>query len=331
MNQSDRDALIEYWLQEELGLIPDQPIETAAADASFRRYLRVKIGGQPYVIMDAPPEHEDIRSFIHIAKLLEAGQVHIPRIHYYDIERGLMLLEDFGTRHFLATLQEDSTQAQGLYEDALIMLSRIQRCDSTSLAVYDRDIAMREMRLFDQWYLGRHLAITLSEQETKQLLHGYDLIATTFVAQPKVFVHRDYHSRNLMHVPDRNPGVLDFQDAVHGPVTYDLVSLLRDSYIELPDSHVEAWREQYRRMCSEILSVAITSEQFKRWFDYSAAQRHLKVLGIFARLAYRDQKRAYLQDIPLTLRNLQRAIAPWDELRPLLELIESLESRGLAA
>jgi N-acetylmuramate 1-kinase len=310
---------IQHWLHEELGL-PHGELAPASADASFRRYFRLHQPNSTLIVMDAPPEHEDIRPFERINRMLEAHGVHVPHIHDSCATRGLMLLEDFGDTPYLALL--DVENADRLYGDAMDTLLRIQHCPPADLPPYDHDLLMREMRLFDEWYLDRHLGLRLSEEDRNSLACVYTLLSERARAQPQVFVHRDYHSRNLMVTKERSPGVIDFQDAVRGPITYDLISLLRDSYIEWPEDRVLAWASDYHKQAMRCGLLTNDFGTFRTDFDWMSAQRHLKVAGIFARLHHRDGKSAYLNDIPLTLRNLRKAMAPYDEFADFLDWLE---------
>jgi len=311
---------IKHWLHVELGL-PSGELRPASADASFRRYFRLYQPGHTLIVMDAPPEHEDIRPFERINRILERHGVHVPQIHASCVERGLMLLEDFGTTPYLAALNEGSVGR--LYDDAMTTLLRIQTCPTEGLPTYDDQLLLQEMRLFDTWYLERHLGMRLGEDERELLERVYGMLSERARAQPQVFVHRDYHSRNLMVTKARSPGVIDFQDAVVGPLTYDLISLLRDSYIEWPEDKVLQWARAFHERVREAGLADTDWETFRQDFDWMSAQRHLKVAGIFARLHHRDGKSGYLKDIPLTLRNLRRAVAPYPEFAAFTHWLET--------
>jgi len=295
-------------------------IRPASADASFRRYFRVTdhISDQTFIVMDAPPDKEDCKPFIHITRLLRREHVNAPDIISMDLERGFLLLDDLGDRQYLDHLDENSSNR--LYHDALTALVNMQRIQD-HLPPYDRQRLADEMGLFEPWYLNRHLDIELDDQQKPALEAIFDLLIDSALQQPRVFVHRDYHSRNLMLIDNNNPGVIDYQDAVIGPVTYDLVSLLKDCYIEWPRNRIEDWLDQYLQLTS--IDIPVDRDQFIRWFDLMGVQRHLKVLGIFARLNYRDGKSQYLNDLPLTLKYVVAACNQYDELSPLLELLES--------
>ena len=325
-----RRELILDWLHNTLEL-NIQNLEPASADASFRRYFRAAIpdGARlTRIVMDAPPQHEDIRPFLHIAQRLDAHGAHVPAIPAYSLEHGLMPLDDFGSTPLLPVLQQASPdEAATLYAHALRALLHLQTCPSDDLPHYDRAKLISEMQLFDTWYLRRHLGLEPGNDDMALLNAAYARLAARALAQPQGFVHRDYHSRNLMLTPDNPPGIIDFQDAVHGPITYDLASLLRDSYIEWPDEQVEAWLRQHHHALQQNQPDIPAWEHFKTDFDWMSAQRHLKVLGIFARLHHRDGKSGYLADLPLTLRNLHRSLAPYPEFA---DFIDWLNQHGCA-
>jgi aminoglycoside/choline kinase family phosphotransferase len=317
---NDRLELIRQWLHAELGLASYE-LRPASADASFRRYFRLYLPGRSLIVMDAPPEHEDIRPFERINRMLEGHGVHVPHIHASCAERGLMLLEDLGSTPYLACL--DDASAARLYDDAMATLLLIQTCPTEGLPSYDDELLIREMRLFDTWYLERHLGMRLCQDERELLEQTYVMLSERARAQPQVFVHRDYHSRNLMLTKDRSPGVIDFQDAVVGPLTYDLISLLRDSYIEWPEECVMHWAHAFYQRAREAGLTDTDWSTFRQDFDWMSAQRHLKVAGIFARLHHRDGKSGYLKDIPLTLRNLRKAVTPYPELSEFNQWLEA--------
>ncbi len=322
-----RTDLLRTWLRKQLGPA-DFALAPASSDASFRRYFRVERAGSPSLIaMDAPPEREDCRPFVHVASLFEAAGVHVPHVIAQDFEQGFLLLSDLGTMTYLSALEAPT--ADRLYGDAIGALVSIQ-CASRAgeLPEYDRALLERELRLFPDWYVERQLGIALQASERQDLESAFSALLAENLAQPRVYVHRDYHSRNLM-VTDPNPGVLDFQDAVFGPITYDLVSLLRDAYIEWPEERVLHWCIRYwERARSKRLPVAADFSDFYRSFEWMGAQRQIKVLGIFARLSRRDGKDAYLADQPLVLRYLKRACRRYRELVPFARLLERLDPRS---
>ncbi len=297
----ERQRQLERWLELSCGLT-QYDIEPASADASFRRYFRVSLpGGVTRIAMDAPPEKEDCRPFVEIAGRMAQAGLHVPQIFEQDLEQGFLLLEDLGTRSYLDALNQDSVDS--LYADATSALLRLQTAAPVEgLPAYDRAMLQREMQLFPDWLLGRHLGMELNEDERGMLRQTFEHLIQNALAQPVVCVHRDFHSRNLMQLDTRNPGVIDFQDAVAGPVTYDLVSLLRDCYVSWPPEQVDGWVGDYYREASSAGLLGATDEAtFREWFDLMGVQRHLKAAGIFARLNHRDGKPGYLADIPRTL------------------------------
>ncbi|OOZ37813.1 aminoglycoside phosphotransferase family protein [Solemya velesiana gill symbiont] len=317
----ERMRALEVWLSSSVGLEAFD-LAPASADASFRRYFRVTLpGGQNYVAMDAPPEQEDCRPYVAMARQLEALGVHVPKIHAENLEQGFLLLEDFGSLHYLDALDEASMGR--LYGDALDSLAIIQaRGPREGLPSYDEPMLRREMALFPEWLLEKQLAIVLDTGEQALLDAAFDLLVDNALEQPQVCVHRDYHSRNLLVTAERNPGVLDFQDAVVGPVTYDLASLLRDCYISWPRERVEAWAMDCFALA--VQSGVLRQEheaRFIRWFDLMGMQRHLKASGIFARLNQRDGKPGYLKDIPRTLGYVVEVAGRYPELNCFGELL----------
>jgi len=311
----------------------------ASADASFRRYFRITPEapwrGHPTLIaMDAPPPMEDCRPYVHVAGLLAEAGVHAPEVLAADLERGLVLLTDLGARTYLSALDESTAPA--LYSDAIDALIRWQAAtrEDALPRCYDEALLARELALFPDWYVAKRLGRELSEAQARILAEAFSLIVARNLAEPRVYVHRDYHSRNLM-VSEPNPGVLDFQDAVMGPITYDLVSLLRDAYIGWDEGRQIDWAVRYwERARKRGLPVRSDFPEFWRDFEWMGVQRQLKVLGIFARLYYRDGKAAYLEDMPRVLAYLRGACARYGALAPLAALIDELEDRapvGVAA
>jgi len=324
IHADERLTLVTDWVTRELRLSP-KLIEPASSDASFRRYFRVFSDAGTHIVMDAPPGREDVRPYLNITVMLETAGVHVPRVYEWDAERGLLLLEDLGTRQYLPALERGGDVDQ-LYADALQALADIQvrgRESAFQLPAYDRAVLVREMALMPEWFCARHLQMELTRAQGEMLTAAFEFLVAEALAQPQVFVHRDYHSRNLMVTSARNPGIIDFQDALRGPVGYDLVSLLKDCYISWPRARVEGWVRDYRLMMHTrgSLSAGANDTQMLRWFDVIGVQRHLKVLGIFARLWYRDGKAAYLNDLPLTLRYVVEACARFPPLRPLREFL----------
>ena len=320
---------LQSWLHQ---LFPGQrlAITPASADASFRRYFRASLPGRTLIVMDAPPQHENCRPFIQVAELFLAAGVNVPRVLEQDLEQGFLLLTDLGNTTYLSALDEDS--ASRLYRDATAALIKIQLASRPDvLPAYDAALLMREMSLFPEWYVGKHLGVTLTDAQ-QATLHGvFEALNRNILAQGKVYVHRDYHSRNLMVCDDglgANPGILDFQDAVYGAVTYDLVSLLRDAYIHWQEEQVLDWAVRYWEQAKKAsLPVAQDVSEFYRDFEWVGAQRHIKILGIFARLYHRDGKEGYLKDLPLVMDYLRKACERYAELRPLLRLLDELEKR----
>jgi len=330
MSDSDaRLALIHDWLSRELRLAVAR-IEPASSDASFRRYFRVFSGAVSYIVMDAPPDREDVRPYLKVAALLEELGAHVPHVHEADRERGLLLLEDLGTTLYLERL-EAGGDSEPLYADALDALATIQvrgGAACAQLARYDRRELAREMALMPEWFLGRHLALALSTAEQELLEESCEFLIGEALAQPLVFVHRDFHSRNLLVRAERNPGIVDFQDALAGPVGYDLVSLLKDCYIAWPRERVVGWVRSFRaRLAAQGGEAGADDAEFLRWFDLIGVQRHIKVLGIFCRLWYRDGKPGYLQDLPRTLDYVRDTCARY---APLGALGRFLEERVVA-
>ena len=322
------------WLRDTVAL-PPFTLAPASSDASFRRYFRAALaspwgqapGATTLIAMDAPPGREDCRPFIHVAKLLADADVHAPRVLAADVARGYVLLTDLGTRMYADAL--DAASAPVLYGDAMDALVRWQRASrDDALPPYDEALLRRELMLFPDWYISRHVAHPLSPKERAELGRVFDAVVANNLAQPRVFVHRDYHSRNLM-VATPNPGVIDFQDAVLGPITYDLVSLLRDAYVEWDDERQLDWSIRYwERARAARLPVDRDFAAFWRDFEWMGIQRQLKVLGIFARLRIRDGKAGYVRDMPRVLGYVRRAAARYAELDSLVRLFDTLEAHA---
>jgi aminoglycoside/choline kinase family phosphotransferase len=327
MNHSDpRLERLQHWLRDELRLAVVR-VAPASADASFRRYFRVwSADGSTHVVMDAPPDKEPIGPYLQISALLERCEVHVPRVEASDAAAGFVLLEDLGSDQYLSQLRS-GVNVDALYADALEALLRIQingRPYARELAPYDRPVLSREMALMPEWFLARHLGLELSARDQALLAGAFEYIILEALAQPSVFVHRDFHSRNLMLLARGNPGVIDFQDALVGPCGYDLVSLLKDCYIDWPRARVEAWVRGYRaRLISAGGEGGGDEATYMRWFDLIGLQRHLKVLGIFARLWYRDGKDGYLGDLPRTLEYVRDTARRYRELREFSLWVES--------
>jgi aminoglycoside/choline kinase family phosphotransferase len=324
-----RNILLDNWLYR---VLPgrDFSINPASSDASFRRYFRIAFDGQTLIAMDAPPEHEDCRPFIHVARLFFAAGVHVPEVLEQDLDQGFLLLTDLGNTTYLNELTPGS--ASPLYLDAVEALLKIQLASRPGeLPEYDRALLLREMQLFPDWYIQKHVQKNLTPGQTESLHDTFELLLRNIESQPKVYVHRDYHSRNLM-VSDPNPGVLDFQDAVHGPITYDLASLFKDAYITWDEEQVLDWVIRYWEKAKKArLPVAADFGEFYRDFEWMGVQRHIKVLGIFARLFHRDGKDGYLKDMPLVMQYLRKACERYGALHPLLKLLDDLEDRTAQA
>ena len=299
----------------------------ASSDASFRRYFRATFNGGNYIVMDAPPSHEDCRPFIKVARLFDGAGVHVPKVLAESLDQGFLLLSDLGSTTYLSVLSESN--ARELYLAANGALVNIQLASrSGELPPYDRELLLREMNLFPDWYVARHLGHTLTEGQAHLLSQAFEQILSNNLAQPQVYVHRDYHSRNLM-VSDPNPGILDFQDAVYGPITYDLASLYKDAYIKWDEEHVLDWVIRYWEAARKArLPVATDFYEFYRDFEWMGVQRHIKVLGIFARLYHRDGKDGYLKDMPLVMGYLRKACERYTELHPMLRLLDQLEDKS---
>ncbi|HEX5362662.1 MAG TPA: phosphotransferase [Gallionella sp.] len=365
-----RQQELTEWLQSQF---PDNgfTLAPASADASFRRYFRVSFAdGRTLIAMDAPPQHEDCRPFVHIAKLFEEAGTHVPHIHAQNLEQGFLLLSDLGNVTYAQALSDgDIGNARKLYgaaTDALIKIQLASRADE--LPPYDEALLRRELNLFPEWYIGKHLGVTLTEKQSAKLEECFSRIVANNLAQPRVYVHRDYHSRNLMYIESplsnsdgttshstkpasvqvagylpqvgeeanekanflSSPGILDFQDAVYGPITYDLASLFKDAYIGWEENSIIDWLILYWEKARRAgLPVHDDFGELYRDYEWMGVQRHIKVLGIFARLSHRDGKDGYLKDMPLVMKYLRAACERYIDLKPLLNLLEELEPREL--
>lgn len=322
-----RQKQITEWLH---GLFPGESfsLAPASADASFRRYFRATFDDRTLIVMDAPPQHENCVPFLHIARLFEEAGTHVPHVYAQDMSQGFLLLSDLGNTTYLQALTAEN--AKQLYSEAIDALIKIQLASKRNeLPPYDEALLRREMNLFPEWYIPRHLGIDLSEKQSAKLEEVFQRVVANNLAQPGVYVHRDYHSRNLMYVEHSNPGILDFQDAVYGPITYDLASLFKDAYIRWEEAQVIDWLIRYWEKARKAgLPVHGDFSAFYRDFEWMGVQRHLKVLGIFARLYHRDGKEAYLKDLPLVIAYLRAACARYIDLKPLLNLLDALEPQG---
>lgn len=314
-----RAQAVYRWACAQLGLSGAE-FAPASADASFRRYFRLTAGGRTWIVMDAPPPQEDCRPFVRVARLLRAAGVHAPEVLGQDLADGFLLLTDLGTQTYLEVLDEDN--ADLLFADAVAALIRWQRASRPDvLPPYDEALLRRELALFPDWYLARHLGLRLEGAARLAWDAVCDRLVAAALAQPRVYVHRDYMPRNLMRATP-NPGVLDFQDAVYGPLAYDPICLFKDAFLSWPETRVADWlRDYWERARAAGLPVS-TLARFLRDADWIGVQRHLKVLGIFARLNERDGKPRYLADTPRFVRYVVEAASRYAELEPLLRLFE---------
>lgn len=316
---------LQSWLSP---LLPDQSYEIApaSADASFRRYFRVTLPEKTLIVMDAPPEHEDCRPFVHVAALLHEAGLNAPQIIAQDLEQGFLLLNDLGTQTFLDVLNEQN--ADELFRDATDALIKWQVSSKPGiLPPYDEALLRRELDLFPEWYVKRHLSVELGDKQSEVLESAFALIMRSNLAQPSVYVHRDYMPRNLM-VSTPSPGILDFQDAVYGPISYDVASLFKDAFISWEEERVLDGAIRYWEKARKAgLPVSSDFGEFYRDFEWMGLQRHLKVMGIFARINYRDGKPKYLADTPRFANYVRKVCERYGELRPLLRLFDELEER----
>lgn len=318
-NPDDRQLQLVDWLSQQL-LLDIQHITPASSDASFRRYFRVQHSGGCHIAMDAPPDKENTEPFIRVDALFKAAGIHVPDIYQQNLELGFLLLEDFGSSSLLDCLQADT--ANPLYQQAMDSLFNLQThvdIRHCGLPTYDHALLTRELGIFYEWFLEKLLGITMPDALVG---HLNALLIDSALQQPQVCVHRDYHSRNLMHLAQASPGVIDFQDAVIGPISYDLVSLLRDCYIDWPDQQVYDWAKAYHQRLLAAQLVNVDFAGFKRWFDLMGMQRHLKAVGIFSRLHLRDQKSSYLADIPRTLGYVVAVCDTYPELKDVKNFLE---------
>jgi aminoglycoside/choline kinase family phosphotransferase len=334
---ADKDARLAQlteWLAT-LNVVDAGSRRPASSDASFRRYFRLDVLpglhdklGATLVAMDAPPERENVPAFIHVDGLLREAGVTVPAIVARDVERGFLLLSDLGTTTYLNRLDLDN--APFMYSDAVDALLKFQLASQPGvLPEFDRAFVLRELNIFPEWYVARHLGITMTDQQKAQLDQVFESICANVLAQPQVYMHRDFHSRNLMYLEQGNPGVLDFQDAVFGPVTYDLASLLRDAYIQWDEELVLDWVVRYWQSAKKLgLPVNPDIDAFYRDFEFMGLQRHLKILGIFCRLNYRDGKSIYMGDLPTVMDYVRKTANRYKELKPLLRLLDTFEEKA---
>lgn len=323
----DRLQLLQSWLRT---LYSDQPftLAPASSDASFRRYFRITLPEQTLIAMDAPPEQEDCSPFLHAATVLEKIGIHVPDIVAQNLTQGFLLLSDLGNITYMHALKQAPDRADALYQTAIDVLIQMQ-CASRPAVFpeYDRALLTYELTLFPDWYMARHLQVTPDAEQKSTLQTVFDVLLTNNLAQSQVYVHRDYHSRNLM-LTTPNPGVIDFQDMVYGPITYDLVSLFKDAYMQWEEAQVLDWVIRYWEKARQTgLPINTDFSAFYRDFEFMGVQRHLKVLGVFSRLYYRDGKSAYMQDIPVVLHYLRQTCKRYHELHPLARLLDQLENQ----
>ncbi|MBP3997693.1 aminoglycoside phosphotransferase family protein [Pseudomonas koreensis] len=331
----DQDVRLQHlkvWLDEQLatlfanqgwGAVPPATLTAASSDASFRRYFRWEGAGRSFVVMDAPPPQENCKPFVDIAFLLAKSGINVPKIYAEDLERGFLLLNDLGNQTYLDVI--DSENADALFSDALQALLAFQQLPMVApLPSYDVALLRRELELFPEWYVKRELGVEFDATQQQQWQKVSELLIDSALAQPKVLVHRDYMPRNLM-LSEPNPGVLDFQDAVYGPVTYDVTCLFKDAFLSWPEERVRGWLESYWQQASALdIPVQPDFEEFLRASDLMGVQRHLKVIGIFARICHRDGKPRYLGDVPRFFSYIEAVIARRPELADLQALLASL-------
>ncbi|MBI6947720.1 aminoglycoside phosphotransferase family protein [Pseudomonas koreensis] len=337
----DQDVRLQHlkvWLDEQLailfadqgwGAVPPATLTAASSDASFRRYFRWEGAGRSFVVMDAPPPQENCKPFVDIAFLLAKSGINVPKIYAEDLERGFLLLNDLGNKTYLDVIDDENADA--LFSDALQALLALQQLPMVApLPSYDVALLRRELELFPEWYVKRELGIEFDAAQQQQWQSVSELLIDSALAQPKVLVHRDYMPRNLM-LSEPNPGVLDFQDAVYGPVTYDVTCLFKDAFLSWPEERVRGWLESYWQQASALdIPVQADFEDFLRASDLMGVQRHLKVIGIFARICHRDGKPRYLADVPRFFAYIEAVIARRPELADLQALLASLRGGAIA-
>ncbi|MEI7531758.1 MAG: phosphotransferase [Betaproteobacteria bacterium] len=328
--QDIRLEQIRFWLKslpKDLQLIPET-LESASSDASFRRYFRLQSRHSEHsslIVMDAPPEKENILPFIQVAELFSEAGILVPKIVHQNQESGFLLLTDLGKSTYLSILTPQN--APSLYKDAANSLIKMQLSSTENrLPVYDLLLLQKELDLFPEWFLNKHLGYSLNSKENDSLKQVFKILLENISAQPKVYVHRDFHSRNLMHTEKNNPGILDFQDAVFGPITYDLASLLRDAYIEWDEETQLDYVVRYWESARKVgLPVRADFSEFYKDFEWMGLQRHLKVLGIFARLYHRDGKPSYVNDLPLVLKYTRKVAERYSAFKPLVRILDSAQ------
>jgi aminoglycoside/choline kinase family phosphotransferase len=328
MSKDQREVSLNDWARVQLAsrsieMLPYEHLDVVSDDASFRRYFRYQAQPHGYIFVDAPPDKEDSKPFVFIAKHLADAGLNAPEVYAVDYELGFMMLSDLGNTLYLSVLEgseeggEEGSEEGGhesLYQDALKAIYAMQFIDA-ELPVYDRSRLQQEMDLFPDWFLKKQLGLSLSSEEMEMLNAVFELMIGNALEQPRFFVHRDYHSRNVMVTRPGFPGIIDFQDAVKGAVTYDLVSLLRDCYLALPSDEVTRWVNEFRCMLLDNGRIEEVDEiTFRRWFDLMGLQRHLKCAGIFSRLNLRDGKSGYLSDIPRVVSYMIEVCREYQEL-----------------
>ncbi|TAM87065.1 MAG: aminoglycoside phosphotransferase [Candidimonas sp.] len=339
-NQSTaRFAALTAWL-EALAPQHELKIETlraASHDASFRRYFRLDTRTGTVVAMDAPPPHEDCRPFVHVRGLLSNAGINVPTILAQDISQGFLLLSDLGPRTYYQAIEAglDDAALQRIYREALNALARMQHAATTDLPHYDEARLLEELALFPDWYIARHCKATLSADEVNALQNAFHLLARDNAAQPSVFVHRDFHSPNLMLCDgDRfgtNPGIIDFQDALRGPLTYDLASLVMDARTTWEESQQLDWAIRYWEQARATgLPVPTDFAEFHRAYEWMGLQRNLRILGVFARLSHRDGKHDYLNHMPRVNAYIRQVVGRYSVFRPLLRLFDRLDNRRVS-
>jgi hypothetical protein len=324
----ERSASLKRWLAAHAAS-PSFVLSPASADASFRRYFRVRYADDStHIVMDAPPQFEDCAAFVKIAKMMAACGLNVPEVIASDLNQGFLLLSDLGSTMYLSAL--DDNNADSLFDDATTALVRWQLASrDDTLPAYDDELLRRELNLFTEWYVTKHLGLSLDPGQREAMQSMFDLIIKKNLSQPSTYVHRDFMPRNLM-VCEPNPGILDFQDAVYGPISYDVVSLFRDAFISWEEERVLDWVARYWEKAREArLPVRSDFGEFYREFEWMGLQRHLKVLGIFARIRYRDGKPAYLQDAPRFVNYIRTVGERYSALAPLMRLFDQLDRQNL--
>jgi len=329
-DKAQRQSALKDWLSSltdfHLQLASMRP---ASADASFRQYYRIDTSnGASLIAVDAPPATENSASYIKMATLLKDMHLSVPQVLAHDLEQGFLLVTGLGQYTFAHVLNHDT--AFKLYMDAIDALVLMQaQSQPDVLPEYDRAFLLRELNIFTEWYIGHHLGVTLNDAQTVTLNQVFEHLLASAIAQPQVYVHRDFHSRNLMWMEKGNPGIIDFQDAVYGPITYDLVSLLRDAYVQWDEELVLDWAIRYWEKARRAgLPVPTDIDSFYRDFEWMGLQRHLKILGIFARLSHRDGKHQFIDDMPTVMEYVRKTAHRYKELVPLLRLLEELDNKA---